>query len=465
MGPCMKKTGCLLMATHSGPCQVARVAAPGPRHTNPFCPAAPGNDIAGGEYADAFPPKCICKPVEPSPAPAGDQDGFKDCLGAYKEWYEKERAPYYPANSEVGLQDRGASYAAWEHLWNILAAPNHRIKTVPAPASPAPAGDPMAEIMLRGATAMLDAIEREIPRNDADRDYADTVIQEFRSLRAKLNLAEAYIEDLKHAASPPPVQAPAARAKRDEYALKGAGWKTEHPKGELGSHPAVWISPDGRRMPFAEARKEIQAPAAGPLDLGLTPREDLHDALRKAIPNLAQRNAAIDRILAGAPSAGRPAGFDTWWKSHTEWDGAFRYPKSEEKKYRECALAAWQAAQSPITPEGAGRPMKLDAEADSAALKVWGPDLRAWGPKLAAVKQRLIFHYDMVEEEYAKEIAYRINAFEGAGRPMTWTALEALNGVSLIDIMLEAARAKGFFNRVSAFMLDTFAKAIRSHLA
>lgn len=51
---------------------------------------------------------------------------------------------------------------------------------------------------------MISAIEREIPRNDADRDYADTVIQEFRSLKAKLNSAEQRINDLEQAAIPEP---------------------------------------------------------------------------------------------------------------------------------------------------------------------------------------------------------------------------------------------------------------------
>lgn len=46
-----------------------------------------------------------------------------------------------------------------------------------------------------------------------------------------------------------------------------------------------------------------------------------------------------------------------------------------------------------------------------------------------------------------------------------WQVIEGLNGVSLLDIMLKAATEKGFGNRVSAFMLDTFAKAIRSHFA
>lgn len=46
-----------------------------------------------------------------------------------------------------------------------------------------------------------------------------------------------------------------------------------------------------------------------------------------------------------------------------------------------------------------------------------------------------------------------------------WIIIEALNRVSLIDIMLDAAREAKFGERVSGHMLQTFAMAIRAHFA
>lgn len=68
-------------------------------------------------------------------------------------------------------------------------------KALTAFASQAPAPTD-AEIMLRGANAMIEAIERVIPRNDTDRDYADTVRQHVESQAAFLNSAEGRILDL-----------------------------------------------------------------------------------------------------------------------------------------------------------------------------------------------------------------------------------------------------------------------------
>lgn len=46
-----------------------------------------------------------------------------------------------------------------------------------------------------------------------------------------------------------------------------------------------------------------------------------------------------------------------------------------------------------------------------------------------------------------------------------WATIEALNGTSLIDLMLQAAREQGFADRISGHMLQTFAMAIRKHFA
>jgi hypothetical protein len=54
---------------------------------------------------------------------------------------------------------------------------------------------------------------------------------------------------------------------------------------------------------------------------------------------------------------------------------------------------------------------------------------------------------------------------QGAESGRDWNVIEALNGVSLIDIMLEASREARPSITVSAYMLDTFAKAIRAHFA
>lgn len=66
-----------------------------------------------------------------------------------------------------------------------------------------------AEIMLQGANTMIEAIERIIPRNDADRDYADTVRQHVESQAAKLNAAEQRILDLEEGESQKGVRVPA----------------------------------------------------------------------------------------------------------------------------------------------------------------------------------------------------------------------------------------------------------------
>ncbi len=97
---------------------------------------------------------------------------------------------------------------------------------------PSPEGPSDAEIMLRGANAMIAEIEQYIPRNNADRDYAETVRKHVRSEQAFRTSAEARIEELEAATIAPrlvpatatepykPYQLPRApEEKRWHYAL------------------------------------------------------------------------------------------------------------------------------------------------------------------------------------------------------------------------------------------------------
>jgi hypothetical protein len=65
-------------------------------------------------------------------------------------------------------------------------------------------------------------------------------------------------------------------------------------------------------------------------------------------------------------------------------------------------------------------------------------------------------------ESVSRAVVLAMAAHQG---PAEWQVIEALNGVSLIDIWLTAARENGFAHRVSGQMLDVFAKAIRSYFA
>jgi hypothetical protein len=46
----------------------------------------------------------------------------------------------------------------------------------------------------------------------------------------------------------------------------------------------------------------------------------------------------------------RPMGFDAWWDGFRKWQGGWRFPAKDEPEHKITAYAAWQAAQSPITP-------------------------------------------------------------------------------------------------------------------
>jgi hypothetical protein len=43
-------------------------------------------------------------------------------------------------------------------------------------------------------------------------------------------------------------------------------------------------------------------------------------------------------------------GFDAWWDGFRKWQGGWRFPAKDEPEHKITAYAAWQAAQSPITP-------------------------------------------------------------------------------------------------------------------
>ncbi len=85
-------------------------------------------------------------------------------------------------------------------------------------------------------------------------------------------------------------------------------------------------------------------------------------------------------------------------------------------------------------------------------------------------------HYtNATNEDDAREAL--LSALTGDGNPAfqkgedsrsineNWVVIEALNRVSLIDIMLDAVRGTMLGKQTSAHMLDAFAKAIRSHFA
>jgi hypothetical protein len=61
--------------------------------------------------------------------------------------------------------------------------------------------------------------------------------------------------------------------------------------------------------------------------------------------------ASMDAAAGRAPVVPeRPMGFDTWWDGFRKWQGGWRFPAKDEPEHKITAYAAWQAAQSPITP-------------------------------------------------------------------------------------------------------------------
>lgn len=113
----------------------------------------------------------------------------------------------------------------------------------------------------------------------------------------------------------------ARNAKLDTYALKRAGWKTEHPGGGLGAHPAVWIAPNGDRMGFASARETLQPqPDTSLRSPSPVSKDPIHDYILKAdsqdlkeimgaagldpVEEAAWVKKIIDKNLAAAPVPG-----------------------------------------------------------------------------------------------------------------------------------------------------------------
>lgn len=135
----------------------------------------------------------------PSPSAAAVERVARHLAGLYPDRLEPGDMPCIDGRMKNGEPG---------HFWwrNFVTQAEGIVAALasPPPTPPAVAENSMDAILLRGANAMISAIEREIPRNDADRDYADTVIQEFRSLKAKLNSAEQRINDLEQAAIPEP---------------------------------------------------------------------------------------------------------------------------------------------------------------------------------------------------------------------------------------------------------------------
>jgi hypothetical protein len=200
-----------------------------------------------------------------------------------------------------GQRDRALEYIESAQGW--LRDLRKAWPAAPQP-EPAGAGVDLEAVLARGAHLTLQAIQREIPPNDADRGYDDTVIQEFRSLKAKLNSAEQRIEELEAARSPasPPRDPAAVSVELLEVAPDG------HHRGVHFRTAGGYNLITSMQRELAEGLAALAHPAAPPRDL---------EAIGKALRT--QDNRCTDQPLFVVERKRRDYGYDPVWGGDVAW--------------------------------------------------------------------------------------------------------------------------------------------------